>query len=138
MNMEETVFLIGRALALALESAALLMVAIGGIRALVAIAGVATARELPGFRMRVIFIDFARWLVAALTFQLGSDIAGTTSASGWDEVAKLAAIALIRTFLTYFLDHDLEHARQEKQEQKERPVSATEDAPADMHQVHRP
>jgi uncharacterized membrane protein len=71
-------------------------------------------------QLRTIFIGFARWLVAALTFQLGSDIAATTVAPGWDELGRLAAVAVIRTFLTFFLDRDLDKARDEQQAQGER------------------
>jgi uncharacterized membrane protein len=56
---------------------------------------------------------------AALTFQLGSDIASTTVAPGWDELGRLAAVAVIRTFLTFFLDRDLDKARDEQQAQGE-------------------
>jgi hypothetical protein len=35
----------------------------------------------------------------------------TAITTSWDEVARLAAIAAIRTFLNYFLEHDLGEIR---------------------------
>ena len=54
----------------------------------------------------------ARWLVAGLTFQLAADIVQTTVAPSWDEIGRLAAIAAIRTFLTFFLDRDIDTMRE--------------------------
>ena len=54
----------------------------------------------------------ARWLVAALTFQLGADIVATSFAPTWDELGRLAFVAAIRTFLSVFLDREIERAAQ--------------------------
>jgi uncharacterized membrane protein len=43
-----------------------------------------------------------RWLVAGLTFQLAADVLETAITTSWDEVARLAVIAAIRTFLIIF------------------------------------
>lgn len=50
---------------------------------------------------------YGRWLVAGLTFQLAADIIGTSIAPSWQEVGQLGAIAVIRTFLNFFLERDL-------------------------------
>jgi uncharacterized membrane protein len=42
-----------------------------------------------------------------LTFQLAADILETAITTSWDEVARLGAIAAIRTFLNFFLERDL-------------------------------
>ncbi len=55
--------------------------------------------------------DSGRWLVAGLTFQLAADVLETAVTTSWDEVARLAAIAAIRTFLNYFLERDLGEVR---------------------------
>lgn len=47
------------------------------------------------------------WLALALEFQLGADIVATTVAPTFEELGKLGAIALIRTFLNYFLNREL-------------------------------
>jgi uncharacterized membrane protein len=58
------------------------------------------------------WLRLGRWLVAGLTFQLAADILETAITTSWDEVARLGAIAAIRTFLNYFLERDLGEIRQ--------------------------
>ena len=53
------------------------------------------------------YIRYARFLVGALTFQLAADIIESALAPTWDEIGRLGAIALIRTFLNYFLERDM-------------------------------
>lgn len=116
-EMEVVVHDIAGYISLSLDAVAILMVAVGAFRALIGILLISMRRRAPDAQVRSIFIDFARWLVAALTFQLGSDIVGTTIAPTWDELGRLASVAGIRTFLTYFLDRDLEKAREQAQAQ---------------------
>jgi uncharacterized membrane protein len=66
------------------------------------------AREL---QVRHIWLRYGRWLVAALTFQLAADIIETAITTSWDAVGRIAAIAVIRTFLNYFLERDLTEVR---------------------------
>ena len=58
-------------------------------------------------RFREILVRYGRWLVAGLTFQLAADIIATSVAPSWQEVGQLGAIAVIRTFLNFFLERDL-------------------------------
>jgi uncharacterized membrane protein len=53
-------------------------------------------------------IRFGTWLALALEFQLGADILATTIAPTLEELGKLALIAIVRTFLNYFLGKELE------------------------------
>lgn len=53
-------------------------------------------------------LEFGRWLVLALEFQLGADIVSTSISSTFDSLGKLGIIAIIRTFLNYFLTKELE------------------------------
>lgn len=53
-------------------------------------------------------LRFGMWLALALEFQLGADILGTTVAPTLESLGKLALIAVIRTFLNYFLGKELE------------------------------
>lgn len=48
------------------------------------------------------------WLALGLEFQLGADILGTTIAPSFEALGRLGAIAVIRTFLNYFLSKELE------------------------------
>lgn len=55
----------------------------------------------------------ARFLALALEFQLAADVLGTAVSPTWTKIGRLAAIAVIRTALNYFL------AKEIKQEEKE-------------------
>src|SRR6185437_2576734 len=56
-------------------------------------------------------LTLARFLAIALEFQLGADILSTAVAPSWDAIGKLAAIAVIRTALNYFLSRDMQEER---------------------------
>jgi uncharacterized membrane protein len=51
--------------------------------------------------------DFSGYLVMALEFELASDILGTLISPSWDQLGRLAVIAAIRTFLSYFLQREI-------------------------------
>jgi uncharacterized membrane protein len=55
---------------------------------------------------RDVWLRYARWLIAGLTFQLAADIIETSVTTDWEAIARVAAIAVIRTFLNYFLERD--------------------------------
>lgn len=50
----------------------------------------------------------ARYLAMALEFQLAADILSTAIAPSWEQIGKLAAIAVIRTGLNFFLTREME------------------------------
>jgi len=52
-------------------------------------------------------LTLARFLALALEFQLGADILSTAVAPSWEAIGKLAAIAVIRTALNYFLSREM-------------------------------
>ena len=60
-----------------------------------------------GHERRDVWLRYARWLVAGLTFQLAADIIETSITRNWDAVGRIAAVAVIRTFLDYFLERDV-------------------------------
>jgi uncharacterized membrane protein len=62
------------------------------------------------------YANYGRWLVAGLTFQLAADILETSITTTWQAVARLGAVAAIRTFLNYFLERDLSQARERREE----------------------
>ncbi|HET9767724.1 MAG TPA: DUF1622 domain-containing protein [Thermoanaerobaculia bacterium] len=106
--MEELLFAAAKYVELAVEAIAVLMIAIGSLEAVVSVFRVMLDRAAAAGAKRQVWLHYARWLVIALTFQLAADIVHTAVAPSWDDVGRLAAIAVIRTFLTYFLDRDLE------------------------------
>jgi uncharacterized membrane protein len=70
------------------------------------------ATSSSGHQRRDVWLRYARWLVAALTFQLAADIIESSISMSWESVGRLAAIALVRTFLNYFLERDLTEMRE--------------------------
>lgn len=105
-------------LKLMLETIAAIFVLIGLIRTLeLAIVSRRRRDILPYLKLR---LRFGGWLAIALEFQLGADILNTTVAPTFEALAKLGAIALIRTFLNYFLGKELEaaYALEEKAQQQ--------------------
>ena len=110
--MEEALHLLARWGNLALETVAILIVLFGSAQAVVAIIRVlAGGEDKGGMRGRHVWLVYARWLVAGLTFQLAADIVGTSLATDWQDVARLAVIAVVRTLLSYFLDKEVESTR---------------------------
>lgn len=65
----------------------------------------AIARKARSFNQ--LRLHFGMWLQLALELQLGADILATTVAPNFESLYKLAIIALIRTFLNYFLNQEL-------------------------------
>jgi uncharacterized membrane protein len=94
-----------------INAIALVLVAAATVQAFAAGMGAIFA-PLTGYRRREIWLRYARWLIAGLTFQLGADILESAIATDWQTVARLGAIAVIRTFLNYFLEKDVREARE--------------------------
>ena len=88
-------------LQLSLEAISVICVVIGLIKTLIVLIQFKSGRTA-----RYCFGD---WLATALEFQLAADILATTVDPDLDSLIKLAIIALIRTFLNYFLAKELEH-----------------------------
>ena len=109
--MEEFLHGLAHYVALWVELIAILIIAFGSLQAVVASIRLVLSRNATGMQMRAVWLQFAHWLVAALTFQLAADVVSTSLAPTWNEVGRLAAIATIRTFLSYFLDREVETTR---------------------------
>jgi uncharacterized membrane protein len=98
-----------------IDALALVIVVVGTVEAF--FSGLRAMLASPsGHERRDVWLRYARWLVAGLTFQLAADIIETSITTSWDAVARIAAIAVIRTFLNYFLDRDLEEVRRRQRE----------------------
>ena len=69
--------------------------------------------------MRAVWLTYARFLVAGLTFQLAADIIETSISTSWEAIGRLAAIAVIRTFLEFFLERDVSEVRERQQAARE-------------------
>jgi uncharacterized membrane protein len=102
---------------LLIDCVALLVVVFGTIEAFVGACRAVFAQRNSLYHW--IWLRYARWLVAALTFQLAADIIESASTPTWEDIGRLAAIAVIRTFLNYFLGRDLgEEAKEGSEEPK--------------------
>ena len=64
-------------------------------------------RRATPFPPEALRLDLGRSLALALEFLLGADILRTAVEPTWEEIARLAAIAAIRTALNYFLQKEL-------------------------------
>jgi len=52
-------------------------------------------------------MQFGGWLVVALEFQLAADIVATIVSPTYEHLIQVAVVAVIRTFLNYFLSKEL-------------------------------
>lgn len=115
-------------LRIGVEAIGALVVGIGAMLAL----GLYVRSVVSGKRanFNAIRLVLARYLALALEFQLGSDILSTAVkpphgavSAQWEPIAQLAAIAVIRTGLNYFLGTEI------KEEQAAEEENASEQAP---------
>ncbi len=96
-------------IALGLEAAAVLIIGTGAIQAVVGTLAAVLARgPKPIGRKKKVWLGFGMWLLLGLEFELGADIVRTAISPTWTEIGQLGAIAVIRTFLNYFLERDLQ------------------------------
>jgi uncharacterized membrane protein len=110
--MEQLLHQIAHYVALVLEALAILVIVVGAVEALLGIFRGLLEGRASHTEQRAVWLKFAHWLVAGLTFQLAADIVHTTITPSWDDIGRVAAVAGIRTFLTFFLDRDIDAIRE--------------------------
>ncbi len=90
------------------QIAEMISIAIIGVGIIVSLYHLLRRFRLPDISLynRVRF-EFSGYLVMALEFELASDILGTLISPSWDQLGRLAVIAAIRTFLSYFLQREI-------------------------------
>lgn len=91
----------------AIDLVALLAIVVGTVEVTAKVAR-AAFRPMTDLERRDTWLRYARWLVAALTFQLAADIIETSVSTDWQTIGRVGAVAVIRTFLNYFLERDVE------------------------------
>ncbi|GAB3538052.1 DUF1622 domain-containing protein [Noviherbaspirillum agri] len=97
-------------LRLLIETLGASVIAIG---LLVAVTGlIRHAIRARGTGFTAVRLAFARYLTLALELQLAADILSTSVAPTWERIGKLAAIAIIRTALNFFLSKELKEERE--------------------------
>jgi len=101
-------------IALGLEIVAAILIAIGGIEA---IYGLFVPRKVdprkPLASKKEVWVRLGVWLLLGLEFELGADIIRSAISPTWQDLGQLGAIAVIRTFLNYFLEKDIEKYAEE-------------------------
>jgi len=95
-----------------IDAIALLAILVGTVEVLLKVVR-AVFKPLGDQLARQAWMRYARWLVAGLTFQLAADIIETSISTSWQTIGRVGAVAVIRTFLNYFLERDV--ARQQRE-----------------------
>jgi uncharacterized membrane protein len=93
-----------------IELAAVLIVAYGSVEAFVMLLGVMVRPRASHGERKAVWRRLGMWLLLGLEFELAADIVGSVISPSWLDIGELGAIAVIRTFLNYFLEKDLETA----------------------------
>jgi uncharacterized membrane protein len=110
--MEEIFKRLAASVALTVELAAAVVIAFGALEAIWGTVKTLFLREPNAGKRKAVWLRFGVWLLLGLEFELAADIVRTAIAPAWNDVGQLAAIALIRTFLNFFLEKDLEKYRE--------------------------
>ena len=96
-ELEATVIAVADFIQIIFEAASVLVVAAGGVAFVIALLKQRTNSSASARHV------LAKYLIHALELQLAADIIATATDPSLQEIGKLAAIAVIRTFLNYFL-----------------------------------
>lgn len=100
--------------ALVVEAIAVLLIACGAVQAFLTTISHIWRGVAPAGWRHDLFIRFGVWLLLGLQFALAADIVRSVIAPTWSDIGKLGAIAVIRTFLNYFLEKDIEGAERSR------------------------
>lgn len=97
----------GKLIEVLLNVMSLLVIVIGAILSI--IRSLRSVPQRPGPHPQHTFFRrmFGGWLIVALEFQLAADIVGTIISPTSEHLIELGGIAVIRTFLNYFLNIEL-------------------------------
>lgn len=95
-----------------IDAMALVLIALATVVVFVQALRLTLRGHLTNVERRDLWLAYGRWLVAGLTMQLSADIIESSIYTSWDAIGQLAAIAVIRTFLNYFLERDIADVRE--------------------------
>jgi uncharacterized membrane protein len=114
--LEKSLFALAGFLKLILEGTSILCILLGLLQALQQM--LVSTRRSHRLASAIAFTDFrirfGAWLLLALEFQLAADIVNTTVAPSFEALGKLGTIAVVRTFLNYFLNRELTETLESK------------------------
>ena len=108
--MEEMLRSLSIYIALAVETVAVLIVAYGSAEAFLQLVAVILRPRTSHGERKALWRRYGVWLLLALEFELAADIVRSVISPSWQDIGALGAIAVIRTFLNFFLEQDLEAA----------------------------
>jgi uncharacterized membrane protein len=95
--------------ALGLEITATVLITIGAVEAVIRLIVPVDRDPLRPFQnKKMVWLRLGVWLLLGLEFELGADIIRSAIAPDWEQLGQLGSIAVIRTFLNYFLERDVE------------------------------
>lgn len=123
--MKEWLVIVTEYAVLLVDTLALVIVLFGTLEAFIAGLRLMLAGTENSIERREVWLLYARVLVAGLTFQLAADIIETSITTSWESVARLGAIAVIRTFRNFFLKRDLAEIRERQHERNRERVQET-------------
>jgi uncharacterized membrane protein len=92
------------------EAAAVIIVSFGALESFGRLLWLVITPGATHGERKAIWRRFGTWLLLGLEFELAADIIGSVVSPTWEDIGALGAIAVVRTFLNYFLEQDLEHA----------------------------
>ena len=102
-------------LALIVEVIAALVITYGALQAVIGLFQPGDPKRR-FHRRKVVWLNFGVWLLLGLEFELAADIVRSAIAPSWNDIGQLGAIAVIRTFLNYFLERDVDQYIEPKPE----------------------
>ena len=108
--MEELLAGFSRVASQLIEGAAVIIVALASLDAFVRLIWMVATEGATHGQRKAIWHRYGMWLLLGLEFELAADIVRSVVSPTWQDLAELGVIAVIRTFLNYFLEKDLETA----------------------------
>src|SRR4030095_7415983 len=108
--MEELFIRFAHTASLLVELAAVLIVSYGALESFAKLLWIVVTPGTAHGERKALWRRFGMWLLLGLEFELAADIIASVISPTCEEIAALGAIAVIRTFLNYFLERDLEEA----------------------------
>jgi uncharacterized membrane protein len=108
--MEEALAQVFRGAATIIEAVAVLVVTYGAIEAFGRLLVLGSKPPVVFAARKAVWRRLGSWLLLGLEFELAADIIRSVVSPAWVDIGRLASIAVIRTFLNYFLERDLERA----------------------------
>lgn len=108
--MEELLATFSRVSAQLIEAAAVIVVAFASLASFFRLAWTTITGGIGQGQRKALWQRYGMWLLLGLEFELAADIIRSVVSPTWKDLGELGAIAVIRTFLNYFLEKDLESA----------------------------